>query len=276
MMKNDNQTINYVSHGEGPAVILIHGLAASLHDWEAFIPSLVSRGYRAIALDLPGHGGSAKPDDVRHYHIEALYAALRDWIEGLNLSGPPLLVGHSLGGYLSLAYARRHPEKVRGMALIDPFYSPEQLSPVLRFLRMRPGMGVRAMRLAPEWVIQAFLQLDPTSKAKFPRKAQKRIVEDYKRASPNVLHITRSVLDLTPELNRVKNPAVVMYGDKDLTLNPKSFPSLVERLPNATSVRIADCGHQPHIGRPEVVERHLVRFLEKMEEGAFHEFLQEH
>jgi pimeloyl-ACP methyl ester carboxylesterase len=267
-MTNNNRDINYVSHGEGPVVILIHGLAASLQDWAAFIPSLVSKGYRAIALDLLGHGESAKPEDARHYHIETLYAVLRDWIEGLNLSGPPLLVGHSLGGYLSLAYARRHPEKVRGMALIDPFYSPEQLSPVIRYLRKRPEMGVRAMQLAPEWIFRTFLRLDPTGTAQFSRKAQRQILEDYRRASPNILHITRSVPDLTPELPRVKHPALVLYGDKDLTLNPKSFTYLADRLPNATSVRISDCGHQPHIGRPEEVERHLVKFLEQIEESA--------
>jgi pimeloyl-ACP methyl ester carboxylesterase len=108
MMTNDNQTINYVSYGEGPAVVLIHGLAASLQDWDEVIPGLVSKGYRAIALDLPGHGESAKPEDLEHYHVEALVESLRDWIEGLNLDRPPLLIGHSLGGYLSLAYARRH------------------------------------------------------------------------------------------------------------------------------------------------------------------------
>jgi pimeloyl-ACP methyl ester carboxylesterase len=109
MKNNYTDNINYVSYGEGPPVILIHGMAASLQDWDEFIPSLVSRGYRAIALDLPGHGESVKPEEPQHYHVDALYATLRDWIGSLHLEGPPLLVGHSLGGYLSLAYAR-HPE----------------------------------------------------------------------------------------------------------------------------------------------------------------------
>ena len=264
MPNNHNHTINYVSCGEGPPVILIHGMAASLQDWDAYLPSLVSRGYRAIALDLPGHGESSKPEDAREYHVDALYESMRDWIEGLDLESPPLLVGHSLGGYLSLAYARRHPDRVRGLALIDPFYSPEQLSPLMRLLRRRPAASVHAMRLAPEWAIQAALKLDSTSMANFSPQAQRQIVADYKRASPYIFYITRYIPYLTLELPLVKHPALVLNGEKDLTLNPKSFTRMAEALPNATSVCITGCGHQPHIGQPELVERHLAKFLDEV------------
>ena len=101
-------------------MILIHGMAASLHDWQSMLPALERAGYHSYALDLPGHGESAKPQDDRYYHTQAIYQQLEDWIYSLKLDQPAYLVGHSLGGYFSLEFAHRNPQLVLGMALIDP------------------------------------------------------------------------------------------------------------------------------------------------------------
>jgi pimeloyl-ACP methyl ester carboxylesterase len=257
-----SQKIHYTASGDGPPVILIHGMAASLNDWNSLAPALARCGYRSYALDLPGHGHSVKPDEVHHYQIERLYRSVRSWIESLKLTTAPLLVGHSLGGYLSLLYARRQPERVRGQVLINPLYSAGQLSPVVRVLRRRPGLGVRAMSLAPSWVVQAALKLDAAQTNRFSHEARRQIVEDYKRASPKVLYLTRSIPDLTTEAAQVEAPTLVMWGEKDLTLKPESFQRLAAALPDARSACIPGCGHQPHIGRPEIVNRYVLEFFD--------------
>src|SRR5512135_1256441 len=124
-------TVNYVCQGAGSPVILIHGLAASLHDWDDLIPELVASGHACYALDLLGHGDSPKPDE-RVYRMDWIYEHFFKWVESLQLSKPAIVIGHSLGGYVALEYARRRSASTRGLILVDPFYSSSQLPLLLR------------------------------------------------------------------------------------------------------------------------------------------------
>lgn len=252
--------INFIVEGDGPPVILVHGIAASHYDWERLIPDLTRAGYRAYALDLPGHGDSEKPEDPQQYHVEVFQKRFEDWIDSLHLDQKPVLVAHSLGGYLSINYSRQHPGKVAGMVLIDPFYSPQQLSPILQIARRRPSMGAKTMRLVPEWMINAILGWDPTHAADFSPQARQQIANDYKRASPHFVYITREISDLTPILPSINIPTCVIWGTRDLTLSPDSFPRMLDSLPNASGCSISGSGHQPHIGKPDVVNRYVLDF----------------
>lgn len=258
------ELLHYVAAGNGPPVILIHGMAASLHDWEALLPELVPAGFRAYAPDLLGHGDSAKPDDPRLYHSRAVFACFEEWLESLGLTEPPVLIGHSLGGYLSLRYSLRHPEKLRALVLVDPLYSPNQLSPLLRVLQRRPGLGTKALQLVPEWMIHTVIGWDPTIATNFSHRARLQIASDLKRASPQILYIPRTVRDLTPKLPKVTQRTLVIWGEKDLTLRPASFPTLVAQLPAADGQVVPGCGHQPHIGKPELVNRAVLNFLKRL------------
>ena len=130
--------VNFVSQGKGNPVVLIHGLAASLHDWDVLIPRLVESGYSTYALDLLGHGDSPKINS-RAYQMEWLYEHFSNWMRSLHLTEPAILVGHSLGGYLALEYARRVPAWTRGLVLVNPLYSLSQLPPLLAVVREGPA-----------------------------------------------------------------------------------------------------------------------------------------
>jgi pimeloyl-ACP methyl ester carboxylesterase len=259
--RNNGNQVNYISEGDGPPVIMIHGIAASLNDWEQMTLELASQGYSCYALDLLGHGESAKPDKPEEYHVETLYKHFIDWVEKLTFDTPPILVGHSLGGYLSIMHALRHPEHVRALVLIDPFYSPEQLSPFLRFARSKPGFGSKVIRVVPEWFIHTLLGWDPDIANNFSPEARLQIANDYKRSSPYFVYITEDLIDLTPELPHLKKPSQIIWGEHDRTLNPSTFPKLAQVLPNASSNMIPNCGHQPHIGKPDLVNKLTMNFL---------------
>jgi pimeloyl-ACP methyl ester carboxylesterase len=175
-----------------------------------------------------------------------------------------LLVGHSLGGYLSLLYAIRHPEMVRGMVLINPLYSDGQISPFLKTVRQRPDLSARAMHVTPEWLIDRVLGWDPTTSRNFPPEIRKQIANDYKRASPHFVYITREIPDLTGYLGAVNTNTLLIWGEKDLTLAPASFHSLAQKLPNATASPILSGGHQPHIGNPDLVNGMILEFAERL------------
>lgn len=254
--------LNYIAQGEGAPVILIHGMASSLHGWELLVPLLVESGYRAYAVDLLGHGNSEKPDYPDAYRFETVYQALEELIESLPEQSAYILVGHSLGGRLSLEYALRHPQRTRSLVLIDPVYHLNQLSPLAQWLNYSPDWGVKVLQVVPLEVIDFFLGWDPIDAAHFSPEARYQIAVDYKRASPHILQIPHTIPSLTGEqLAQIAAPTLVIWGERDLTLDTRSFSLLVSAMPNAVGCPISGCGHQPHIGKPQLVNRLILEFI---------------
>lgn len=253
--------LNSIESGRGETVILVHGMAASLHDWEAWMPRLTSSGYRSVAVDLLGHGDSPKPTDVRHYTIPGVYATFEDWIWGLNLKSPLNLISHSLGGYLSLEFSRKHPELVNKVVLINPFFKSDQLSPGLRLLRKTSAISTRLLDLAPFSLLQALVSLSPVYMKGFSPQARQQIAIDLKRASPQILNLARDVPDLTPRLLEITTPTLLIWSDRDRTLSPSSYPALAKRLQNVTIRRIERSGHQPHITHSDEVINLVMEYL---------------
>ncbi|MCP4035994.1 MAG: alpha/beta fold hydrolase [bacterium] len=112
--------------GQGPSIVFLHGMGVSSASWAAQMAALEDR-FTVLAWDLLGHGNSPVPSDPELYSRDG---ALRDLDDILaSLPDRPLLVGHSLGGYLSLAYAATRPDAVRGLVVIATgpgFRDPEK------------------------------------------------------------------------------------------------------------------------------------------------------
>ena len=256
--------IHSVVKGAGPPLILIHGMASSLKDWDTLIPVLVASGHRVWALDLPGHGDSLKPDNPAFYSNGGFLAAFDSWLADLPDEPPYILVGHSLGGYLSLRFALHHPQQARALVLIDPLFSPKHVSSLLRWTERLPGLNslnAFAIRRVPKIAIQLILGLRPLNNDHLSADGLLQTAADYKRASPHMLRLMPSITDLEPQLGRISTPSLVIWGDQDLTLDPASFPRLVSALPNAQGYPIHRSGHQPHLGRPDLVNPLVADFI---------------
>jgi pimeloyl-ACP methyl ester carboxylesterase len=256
--------IHSISQGNGSPVILIHGIAASLYDWGLLMPALFDAGHRVMAIDLPGHGDSAQPKSPDVYTANIFSQSLEAWVDGLKDRPPFILVGHSFGGYLSLEYARRHPDKVSALVLIAPFYKREQISPLLHWLHRFPALGGHIAQRTPLPLIDRALRWDPIQAAQFSPQARWQIAVDYKRASPNIYRLIGTAQDLTPGLSEIEIPTLVIWGQKDLTLKPASFGDMVAAMPQASGRAMPGCGHQPHVGRPEMVNRLVLEFVLKV------------
>ncbi len=260
--------VNSIQQGAGQPVILIHGLAASLHDWDSLVPALAVSGYQACALDLLGHGESRKPDRLEAYTIENVFQHMAAWMESLHLSAPSILVGHSLGGYLALEYALRSPAHVRALVLVNPFYSTRQLSKFLQLVFRRPLMNTTIIEKTPYWLFRIVidvtsLQFGNTDDGVhgLPESVRIQTALDYKRAASGIYNIPRTLRDLTPELARIQVPVLVIWGARDKTLAPASFQKLVEALPNGHGKSIPPCGHVVHQCHPERFNREVLEFL---------------
>ena len=260
-ISEDLQNVNYIAKGDGPPVVLVHGVAVSIAHWRYLIPVLIQAQFRVYALDLLGHGESAKPENG--YNIEAMYDHFAGWLASLALDQPPALVGHSMGGYLSLCHALRSPGLLRRLVLIDPFYKPDQLSTLIQWTLKQPELSASVLQAAPKWTITTALKLGGANGDALPKPVRERLAEDYKRTHPEVLKTANTTEDLSPRLSQVRAPVLLLWGDNDPTLDPNSFPKLAERLPNATTHHLPHTGHLPHLAQAEEVNQVIVEFLKK-------------
>jgi pimeloyl-ACP methyl ester carboxylesterase len=248
---------------------MIHGVAASLHDWDELIPALTKNGYSSYALDLLGHGDSPKPDS-RAYHIDWLLEHFTLWTRSLRLIEPPVIIGHSLGGYIALDYARRFPDLTRGLILVNPFYSTLQLPLLLRRTYRHPSLsGVIASRL-PEWMFRAVIDITSVSMGhssgalhSLPEHIRAQTALDYTRTAAGVYNIPNTLEDMSEYLCQISTPTLVVWGDRDQTLAPSSFPKLINALPHAVGRSIPG-GHVIHQSNADEFNSMVVEFLESL------------
>lgn len=113
----DGASINFLQWGDpvDPGLLFIHGGAAHAHWWSHVAPSFLTR-YSAVAIDLSGHGDSAHRDE---YSLDGWCDEVVAVIEAAELRQSPVLVGHSMGGFVTAATAARHPDRVAGAVIID-------------------------------------------------------------------------------------------------------------------------------------------------------------
>lgn len=261
--------VNYVHQGQGEPVVLVHGLAASLHDWDDLLPELERSGYSGYALDLLGHGESEKPAQSQAYSVENTYADLVAWVDLLDLPKPFILIGHSLGAGLSLLYAHRNPSHVKALVIVNPFYSMRQLPPLLQRMFRHQLINTTLIERTPYQLFRFFVDVSSFSTYignremhTLPEHIRYQTALDYKRSSSGIYNIPRTLHHMDLDLTRIHQPTLLLWGGRDQTLAPASFPQLEKMLPNLVKSQIFPvCGHVPHQCHPEDFNPHVMEFL---------------
>ncbi|MGW2340448.1 alpha/beta fold hydrolase [Streptomyces sp. NPDC001661] len=255
--------------GEGPAVLLIHGVGASCAHWEDCIDTLARR-HTVIAPDLLGHGHSAKPR--ADYSVAAYANGLRDLLGVLGIDRVTL-VGHSFGGGVAMQFAYQFPERVDRLVLISTGGVGPQVTPILRAATL-PGAGlalgllkaagarlpvtaaVRALQFldtglgvdAPDLVNVIDALPDQNSREAFTRTL--RAVVDWRGQVVTMLdrcYLARGV------------PTLLVWGDRDSVLPVAHAYTAHEAMPGSRLEIFAGAGHFPHHTEP-------VRFVRLLEE----------
>ena len=262
-------TASYIQQGRGSPVILIHGIASSYHNWDDLIPELVRRDFTCYALDLLGHGDSPKPASSA-YQMEWMYQHFSGWVRSLHLTEPAILIGHSLGGYLALEYARRVPAWTRSLVLVDPLYSHSQLPSLLRRTYRRSHLSHFIIRRTPPWMFRFMVDMSSVAMGNgtgalhsLPERVRAQTALDFSRTSPGVYNIINTSRDLNGNVSSLSFPTLVVWGNKDQTLSPSSFPKLVNQMPRATG-KILRAGHVPHQSNIEEFNQIVMKFLQNI------------
>lgn len=250
----DGLRIRYHVEGQGPDVLLIHGWVASRRMWAHVTRGLAAR-YRCWAVDLPGYGDSDKPQGA-WYSIPRFTSVLRDFMLALGIARA-CVVGHSMGGMITLDFAATHPELVEKLVAINPVVTGRtRLRPLARF---HPRWLDLTLRLSP-LVLQPALRLSAglSDVPKFLRQT-----EDFTKAARDaIVNGGHAVIayDVSPSLGRIAAPALVIVGRHDLQVPADEGRLAAARIPDARLVEMR-AGHTLTDDRPAETLRHLREFL---------------
>ena len=246
----DNIVVHYLEAGQGPVLVLVHGLGSSAEVWRDSMRRL-ARGYRVVALDLPGYGKSDKPRS--DYSIEYHAAALNDFIDALG-AGKVALVGNSMGGWVSAITALNHPEKVSHLILVDSAGLRRDAAASTINLNPATKEEMRTLLLslfADKSFVTEKLVNDQWEYRKDIRYTVKATLESFKSKQP--------LLD--DRLKNIKVPTLIIWGRED-TLTPFAYAErFAKGIPGSKLVVIDNTGHIPQVEKPEAFYRAVKGFV---------------
>jgi pimeloyl-ACP methyl ester carboxylesterase len=231
----------------GQPLVLTHGYGGTLRMWDPQVGALADAGWSTAAWDLRGHGESVGPPDPSRYTLEHCVDDL-EAVASVAGGGPAVLVGHSFGGYLSLAWWCRDPERVRALVLVDT-------GPGYRDATARAGWNATVDRFTDAIERKGRAALGRDDGMGYDRHRDFAVLalagSGYLRQ-----HDSR-VIDA---LGRIDVPTLVVVGAKD---RPFLAPSqmMAEKIPGARLVVVDEAGHAANLHQPRAVNTAVLEFL---------------
>ncbi len=260
----DGSRVHFVDRGEGPPIVLIHGLAGVLQNFTHSLVDRLAKDFRVIALDRPGAGYS-----IRRRHasasLAAQAAAIASFIRALDID-KPLIVGHSLGGAIALALALDYPELPRALALIAPLTQPQRRPPkpfraleidsrILRALVattlavplsiVRAPAAVRAI-FAPEPVPADFATAGGAMLGIRPSQ--------FYHASSDMIAARDDMPSLVDRYRDLALPVHILFGTEDAVLDYRKHAELPRtQIANVDVMLVEAAGHMLPVTQPDLV-----------------------
>ncbi|MGF7048343.1 pimeloyl-ACP methyl ester carboxylesterase [Paenibacillus sp. DS2015] len=252
----DGNTICYVDQGQGEPIVLLHGYCGSSEYWEKVVP-ILSAKYRCIVPDLRGHGRSDAP--MGAYTIEQMADDILNLLDELNIPKVTLL-GHSLGGYITLSFTQRYASRLDGFALIHSTTYPD--SDEGKEKRMtavstiqNDGITAYVDGLVPN------LFADLSS----PELLERTKEIGYKTPPQGAVGVAlamRERPDRRDVLSASVLPVLLVAGKQDGVITPDKVFTVDQ--PNITQAIIADAGHMSMLETPEELSEIIMTYLEKV------------
>jgi pimeloyl-ACP methyl ester carboxylesterase len=267
--------ISTLTMGQGPDMLLIHGLGSNKSSFFDTAAAL-SRRYRVHVLDLPGFGGSSKPATAP-YGAPYFARAVVGTMDALEIERAHL-VGNSMGGRVAIEVGLERPDRVGGLALLSPAvaFVRRDWHWLVRFAR--PELGLLPHSLGRHRVEQQFWALFADRDLVDPQVADI-VVDEFERiyhsagarlaflASARAIYLESPFgrNGFYPKLSQLQPPAMFVWCSHD-RLIPERFRHHVEKwLPSAEQVVLDGCGHVPQVERPEHTNGLLERFFARVD-----------
>jgi pimeloyl-ACP methyl ester carboxylesterase len=264
--------VRYRMAGEGPVILLIHGMAGSSRTW-LDVMKILARDYTVVAPDLLGHGESAKP--LGDYSLGAYASGLRDLLVGTLGIESATLVGQSLGGGVAMQLAYQHPELCQRLALVASGGLGREVSWVLRALALPgaeyvlPPLFPRAARRAGDKLVRFFHERG----VRAPHVAEMWQAYASLTETPNrraFIRTVRAVIDPGGQTVSARDrlylaaavPTLIVWGDQDDIIPVAHARAAHELMPESRLEIFEGAGHFLHVEQPLRFAETLRDFVE--------------
>lgn len=262
----DEGRVHYEVVGSDGArtVVLVHGFSVPMYIWDTTTTRLQAEGFRVVRFDLLGRGFSDRP--ARAYDLALFVRQLRGVLDSLRLLEPVHIVGLSMGGRVTAAFAAAHPERVRSVTLVAPAFADPQEAPLLTLL---PGVGDYTFAVAgapglPQSQLTDFVQPD-----RFPHWEERyRVQMAYRGFRAAILSTIRagdgkSDAPIYASLGARGLPTLLVWGREDRTVPFERSKDVLRLIPGSEFVAVDSAAHLPHMEQADVTHRALVAFLRR-------------
>jgi pimeloyl-ACP methyl ester carboxylesterase len=248
--------------GEGAPLILIHGIGASRHSWDGIVDRLRSK-YRCITYDLRGHGKSPVPPTP--YSLDDLVDDLEALRSELGLAKAHF-AGHSLGGMIGPAYARRYPDRVISLGLLSTAAGrtaedTAKVKGVVAAMRER-GIAPVLETLKDRWFTPEFAARRPDVIA----RRMQQVIDCDPEVFLSAFDIYAEI-EMAPWLAEIEAPSLVLTGEFDGGCPPRLNQFIARTMPNAELVVLPNLRHAILLEAPDKVAPPLMKFLSQHGSG---------
>ena len=263
----DGYRMNYVdlTGGKGQTVVLVHGYADSSYSFSQNVRPLLAAGFRVVVVDLPGLGRSSIPGDSFVYSVENQARQVLALADHLGLKRFHL-VGHSMGGGITLYLAWKHRSRLRSAVVIAPasFNPAGALStlgklPIYRLVE--PFFGRWVFRMSLQDVIYDDRLVTEALVDEYARLARKKgFVKVLMLMAAH--YFSDQHVAMTKKFQSIRTPLLIVWGEEDKWLPCWRGTELASQVPGAILLRVPGTGHMVHMERPGLVNAFLVKFLQ--------------
>lgn len=250
--------VNVTDYGKGPCVVLLHGYLENNTMWHSYAKKLAKR-YRVLAIDLPGHG---KSEPVGYYNTMELMAdTVKAVLKKFRIK-KSVLIGHSMGGYVALAYGEKYPDATTGICL---FFSTAYADSEQKKLDRERAAELIQLN-TKSYIRKAIPALfRPKSRIEFREELEHVRNEALKTPAQGILALLHGMKD-RPNRDYVLAfapfPKLIVAGQYDAVLPLQSLVDQANQSKN-TEINVFKCGHMGHIEEREACFDAIERFTRK-------------
>jgi 3-oxoadipate enol-lactonase len=237
-----SKPLHFEDLGTGAPLVLLHAFPL---DRTMYAPQhALAKSHRLLLPDFPGFGQSPREGG---WTVDSAADDMAAWLDGLNISEQVVLGGVSMGGYVALAFARRHPRKLKGLILADTRSEPDGTE-----AKANRDKSIATVKEAgvPAFFAGMLPKLVALANENLFIELRQMVAMQSPEGVSDALTALRDRPDATPGLQSINVPTLVIVGELDALTPPSASEAMMKLLPNGTLVVIPGAGHLSNIEAP--------------------------